>query len=296
MKYTNKHNLPSEIIRAVENDQYTKGDSIISVTGLLNPPRIRMLQSIHGHEITSDYSDEIWKLLGQGVHAILERANENYDDTITEQRLYQEVKGWRISGQTDSLSLKDNTLRDYKITSVWTIINALSEGKSEWNEQLNSYAWLYHKNTGKTVDGLEIIAIARDWNKRELQRRGGDYPEVAISIIKIPLWSLEEQEIFLQEKVSIHQAVEADYIFKQELPLCTDEERWKKPDTYRVMKKGRKTAVRVFKTEEEAERYRGNMPVGDTFWIEFSKGESMRCNYCNVSDFCSQYQSEVKNG
>ena len=92
MKYTNKHNLPSEIIRAVENDQYTKGDSIISVTGLLNPPRIRMLQSIHGHEITSDYSDEIWKLLGQGVHAILERANENYDDTITEQRLYQEVK------------------------------------------------------------------------------------------------------------------------------------------------------------------------------------------------------------
>ncbi len=43
MKYTNKHNVPVEIIRAITNDQYSKGEAHISVTGLLQPPRIRLL-------------------------------------------------------------------------------------------------------------------------------------------------------------------------------------------------------------------------------------------------------------
>ena len=62
------------------------------------------------------------------------------------------------------------------------------------------------------------------------------------------------------------------------------------------MKKGRKTAIRVLNTEKEAEDYIANLADNKSNFIEFSKGESMRCNYCNVSDFCSQYQSEVKNG
>ena len=79
MKYTNKHDIPKEIIRAIENDQYTRGNSDISVTGLLQPPRIRLLEREHHDDIVLDYSDETWKILGQSVHAILERANENYD-------------------------------------------------------------------------------------------------------------------------------------------------------------------------------------------------------------------------
>ena len=75
MKYTNKHDIPKEIIRAIENDQYDKGDSLISVTGLLQPPRIRLLNKEHQEELVEDYSDQIWKILGQSVHTILERAN-----------------------------------------------------------------------------------------------------------------------------------------------------------------------------------------------------------------------------
>ena len=178
MKYTNKHNLPIEIIRAIKNDQYSKGESHISVTGLLQSPRIRLLNIENQDKITVDYSDEVWKILGQGIHAILERANENYEDTITEQRMIAEVNGWTISGQTDSLALDENILKDYKVTSVWTVISALSGGKKEWEEQLNCYAWLHKKTTGETIDQLNIIALARDWNKRELQRRGETIPPV----------------------------------------------------------------------------------------------------------------------
>jgi len=293
MKYTNKHNLPIEIIRAIKNDQYSKGESHISVTGLLQSPRIRLLNLENQDKITVDYSDEVWKILGQGIHAILERANENYEDTITEQRMFAEVNGWTISGQTDSLALDENILKDYKVTSVWTVISALSGGKKEWEEQLNCYAWLHKKTTGETIDQLNIIALARDWNKRELQRRGGDYPASAITTIKIPVWSFKKQEQFINERVSKHQDAELIFDIGGDLPLCTDEERWKKDDTYRVMKKGRKTAVRVLASQKEADEYlKGN--DDKAFYIEHSLGECMKCtgNYCGVAEFCNQYQQE----
>ena len=293
MKYTNKHNLPIEIIRAIKNDQYSKGESHISVTGLLQSPRIRLLNIENQDKITVDYSDEVWKILGQGIHAILERANENYEDTITEQRMFAEVNGLTISGQTDSLALDENILKDYKVTSVWTVISALSGGKKEWEEQLNCYAWLHKKTTGETIDQLNIIALARDWNKRELQRRGGDYPVSAISTIKIPVWSFKKQEQFINERVSKHQDAELIFDIGGDLPLCTDEERWKKDDTYRVMKKGRKTAVRVLASQKEADKYlKGN--DDKAFYIEHSLGECMKCtgNYCGVAEFCNQYQQE----
>jgi hypothetical protein len=295
MKYTNKHNVPVEIIRAITNDQYSKGEAHISVTGLLQPPRIRLLNKEYDDKITVDYSDETWKILGQGIHAILERANENYEDTITEQRMFAEVNGWVISGQTDSLALDENILKDYKVTSVWTIINALKGGKSDWEQQLNCYAWLHQKTTGETIDQLNIIAVARDWNKRELQRRGGDYPVSAITTIKIPVWSFEEQDKFINERVSLHQESELSHDVGGNLPLCSDEDRWKKGDTFRVVKKGRKTALRVFNSMKDAEEYLDGNDDSNVS-IEHSLGECMRCtgNYCNVAEFCDQYQKEGK--
>ena len=99
--------------------------------------------------------------------------------------------------------------------------------------------WLYRQNLGKNIDQLNIIAVARDWNKRERQRRGGDYPVSAITVVEIPVWSYEEQTKFIEERVSLHQDSELSALLNDELPLCSDEERWKKEDTYRVMKKGR---------------------------------------------------------
>ena len=296
MKYTNKHNLPVEIIRAIENDQYSKGKSVISVTGLLQSPRIRLLTEANYEEITLDYSDEIWKILGQSIHTLLERANENQEDTITEQRYFADVSGWSISGQTDSLALDENTLKDYKVTSVWTVISALKGGKPDWEQQLNCYAWLHKNAGGKTIDQLNIIALARDWNKNELMRRGGNYPKSAISVIDIPVWSFEEQDKFIKEKVSLHQQAETKFLLGDELPRCTDEERWKKDDTFRVMKKGRKTAVRVLPSQHEAEEYIKGSDVANLS-IEHSVGEYTKCKgYCNVAQFCNQYQQELKNG
>ena len=295
MKYTNNHDIPKEIIRAIENDQYTRGNSDISVTGLLQPPRIRLLERKHHDDIVLDYSDETWKILGQAVHAILERANENYDDTITEQRLFADIEGWTVSGQTDSLAVHDKVLKDYKVTSVWTVINALKEGKSDWEKQLNCYAYLYKHNTGETINQLNIIAIARDWNRRDSRARGGDYPQSNIITLDIPLWSEQEQLQFFKDRVSFHRSSEFKHSMDGELPLCSDEDRWKREDTFRVVKKGRKRAIRVLPSLKEAEEFLGSNEDGLS--IEVSKGESIRCGaYCNVAQFCNQYKEELANG
>ena len=295
MKYTNKHNIPQEIINAVHNDNYSRGKATISATGLLQPPRIRLLAQEHYDKLTIDVSDEIWKLLGQSVHTILERANENSEDIITEQRMFATVNDWTVSGQTDSIDVKSNTLKDYKVTSVWSIVSALNEGKVEWEQQLNIYAYLYKQTTGKTIDQLNIIAIARDWNKNQYLRSGGDYPPSPITVLNIDLWSDEEQEAFIKQRVSIHQEAEVDYLINDKLPLCTDEERWRRKDTYRVEKKGRKTAVRVLDTQEEADEYVEGHKDSKLLKVVEAKGECVRCaNYCDVAEFCNQYNEESK--
>ena len=71
MKYTNRHNIPQEIINAVHNDNYSRGKSTISATGLLQPPRIRLLAQEHYDKLTIDVSDEIWKLLGNKISDVI---------------------------------------------------------------------------------------------------------------------------------------------------------------------------------------------------------------------------------
>ena len=292
MKYTNKHNIPIEIIRAVENDSYSKGDSVKSITGLLQPPQISILNEEHSDKITQDISERIWMLLGQSVHSILERANESELDTLTEERMYATVYGWRISGQTDSISLEDNTLKDYKVTSAWTVMNALKDEKPEWAQQLNCYGWLA-KQSGKTIDQLNIIAISRDWSKFQYERSGGDYPPAPVTVINIPMWTDEEQQNFIEERVSLHQDAEAEFLISGTLPPCSDEERWKKEDTYRVVKAGRKSALRVLDSQKKADKYMSGHKDEKNLSVELALGKSVRCeSYCPVADFCKQYQEE----
>ena len=289
MKYTNKYNIPNEIIRSLENDSYSDGGADFSATGLLQPPQIRMLKKIYEPEITTDVSDRIWILLGQSVHNILERANESNTESLTEQRMFVDIDRYKISGQADSIAIEDKILKDYKVTSVWSVISALKDGKPEWEQQLNIYAYLYKQTFKQDVSALNIIAIMRDWNKSGMLRNK-DYPKCSVAVIPIPLWSEEEQLDFIRERIDKHTDAEVIWDALGELPKCTPEERWAKPDTYAVMKKGRKSALRLLPTEEQAKEYIGDQNLS----IEFRKGVSTRCEgYCEVSQFCNQYRESV---
>ena len=216
MQYTNKHDVPIEVIRAVQNDPYTKGEGVtLSVTQLIKSPRIVALAEQHDADISVDYRDEVFKLLGKAVHLALENANVGDENLIPERRLYAEIDGWRISGQTDTMSLKEKMLTDYKCTSVY----AVGSDKPEWEQQLNLYTCLWRKH-GYEVERLRIMAILRDWRRSEADKKF-DYPQSPVVCLEIPLWGFIKQTDFVQQRVAMHQAA-----MKGELPECTDEDRW----------------------------------------------------------------------
>lgn len=274
MKLTNRFKLPEPIVNAVRNDGYTKGDSDISVTELLSPPRQAALKRQHQSEITEDVSDRIWSLLGQSIHTILERANET---GIAERRLSIEIEGWRVSGGMD-LVCAERTLSDYKVSTAYKFKGGIAP--PEFEQQLNAYAAILRAN-GETIEKLQIVGILRDWSKME-SSRDPDYPQSQVVIIPVRMWEANEALSFLRSRVILHKQARIS------LPLCTSEERWAKPDTFAVIKQGAKRASRVYESEEDAIAH---AKQDSSLYVQKRPGQNIRCQfYCAASKHCSQWE------
>ena len=102
MKLTNKYGLPEAFVRAVENDPYTKGGADFSITQLISPARIGVLEQRHYAEIEEGASDRVFSLLGQSVHHMLERLRRDCD--LVEKRFFATFLDYSVSGQIDLLS------------------------------------------------------------------------------------------------------------------------------------------------------------------------------------------------
>lgn len=287
MKITNKHNVPLPLVTLASRDYYSKGASQYSVTELMSPPRIRRLREQYHDSIEQDVSDMLWAMLGSALHVVMERGQT--PGHITEERLFYEVDGITISGAID---LQEETpagiiITDYKFTSAWSVMN----DKTDWQRQLNIYRWLVEKVKGKPVVGLKICALIRDFNRHET-REG--YPLSPISMVEIEMWPLEKTEAYILERLKAHRGSKVDHDLGDELEHCTPEDRWMSETIYAVKREGRKTAIRVFKSLQEAtetaEKEKG--------YVETRPGEPKRCtgNYCGVAQWCKQYQQEIANG
>ncbi len=300
MKITNRHNLPETIVRAIANDEYDKGDSVLSVTQLISPPRIVLLQEVNKDNISIDVVDRVYTLLGTAVHKILEKGSEGVQGYILEERMFLEVNGWKISGAVDlQIDNGDGTwsINDYKVTSIYSV----SGDKPEWEQQLNCYAYLSYKTHGRRATSLKIVAILRDWQRKQAELKP-DYPQSQIAVVDIPVWTLEEQEAFIEARVLLHQAAKKAVDNGEPLVYCTDEERWLRGETWALMKEGRKSAVKLYDNKEDAEaacRELGeSRGLNPGHYIEHRPGEPIRCrgNYCLVSAFCRQWQEELGGG
>lgn len=287
-RVTNIHGLPSPLVEAIINDDYDRGDVDISVTGLLNPPRISALAEKYADDLVEDVSERIWLLLGKSVHATIERTS-SYG--ISEERMFTECNGWKVSGQFDHLSLHTEsgrtTLYDWKVTSVWTLV--YGEGRiREWEEQLNLYALLLHDVKGIDVDNLEIIAILRDWQQSKAKEDGdgGNYPAQAVRAIPLSLWTIDEQRAFMAERVQLHQAA------RQKLPLCSDEDRWAKPTKYAVYGYT-KAGTRKVRADRVFDDYSSALDLASRTGgeVEERRGDQWtRCKaYCPVAAYCDQF-------
>ena len=283
MQVTNVHNLPEPLVTLARREYYSKGAAQYSVTEIMSPPKIRRMREKYDDQIVTDVSQMLWSLLGSALHVVMERGETS--GWIKEERLFAEVDGVSISGAIDLQEEGEAgiTIYDYKFTSAWAVM----QEKEEWIQQLNIYKWLVETVKQRKVVGLKICAMVRDYSKHDLREA---YPAAPICVVDIPLWDSVKTEMYIRERLEMHRESKMRADFEEDLQNCSNEERWMSETTFAVKREGRKTAIRVFKTIEEATE----LAEKEKGYVETRLGEPRRCtgDFCGVSQWCAQYQGE----
>jgi hypothetical protein len=285
MKVTNKFDLPLPLVNMMSKDNYSKGTSQYSVTGLLQPPKVARFREQYENEMEEDVSDMLPLFLGTALHAQFEGVKAH--GFVSEERLFTTLDGIEISGAIDAQQTTPEgiILWDYKFTSVWSVMGE----KREWVEQLNMYKWLIETVKKKNVIALKVCALLKDFNKHGSNKE--DYPKSQICVVDVPMWNSYEAELFVRNRLAMHQRSKVAIEFSEELQPCSDADRWMSETTYAVKKVDRKTAIRVLTNESEALE----MATEKKGYVEVRPGEPRRCagNYCGVAKWCKQYQGEI---
>lgn len=274
---TNKHNLPQALVNLVQEKEYQ--ENRYSVTELLGSIREILLSRRHNKEIEVEVSDIISALFGSAVHKLLEEADgENAEVKMEHTRR----DGITLVGIADKLS--GNAIEDYKTTSVSKVQKS---DFRDWKIQGLAYAWLHFQLTGEIKRKLRFYALMKDWSKLK-----------AASITNYPAYPLFTWEYDIQD--SDYDYIEqwinerlaavknAESLSDDNLPECTDEERWYTGTKYAVYKNaGDKRAALVCDTEQEAHDFITNKCDG-AGEIQVRKGEYLKCKYyCKVAKFCN---------
>ena len=284
MLITNKFLLPQTLVNAVDVEPHSK-EGCISATELLRGAKQNILTRRHWDELEDDVSDRVWALFGTSVHKLLEDKNPDF---FTEEEFECKVGSKTVVGHVDLYDMEGKSVTDYKTTSVFKVIY---KSFDDWRKQGLVYAWLM-KQSGLEVKRCRFIAILRDWSKGEASRKP-DYPQSQIYEYSFDVTDkdLREIEIFINDKVL--QIIENEKKSDDEIAPCSADERWETETKYAVMKKGRKTAVKVCDTKELADEVVQTVPDG---YIEVRHGTSKRClDYCNCCEFCNFYKQMMAN-
>lgn len=286
MKITNNLGLPQAFVSMAER-QSNPQPKRYSVTALLKGVREAVLQKRHDGEIEQDVSDMIWLLFGSAAHAVLEQQKES-DQELKETKLEIQVGDYTLVGVFDLYNDETGVVTDYKTCSAWKVLFGDYE---DWRRQTLVYAWML-RQIGFNARTGEIVAIMKDHSKKDAKFKP-DYPKFPVKkiIFEFSEADFAECETWIKEKLS--EIAKAEAVEDDQLPLCTLEERYNSGDKYAVMKKGRKTALRVLDSMPEAEAYMAEKG-GDE--IQVRPGEDKKCkDYCSVCQFCNYYKEVVNN-
>ena len=236
MRFTNSYRLPLPVLRMAEAMEHEVPVGAFSVTELIDSPRRVQLKRRKRKFITVDVMDMVFSLLGTAFH----QAMEDHTQAAAEDLITATLDGQTISGKPDLI--KNGKITDWKVTSAWSYVF----GRPEWEQQTNIYRWLAREN-GILITGAEIVALFRDWTEKHTNNP--DYPQHPMVRIPIELWPIDYTIMYIKERVDLHRS--AAELPDDELPLCTNDERWLRGASWAVYKKkSHKRAKRLFKPDD----------------------------------------------
>ena len=283
MKITNEYNLPDAFVNFVSNVRHNnKGE--LSATTILKGTKEIVLTDRHFDEIEVDASEMVWSTFGSAFHLLMEKQE---DSSFKEERFEVPVGKFTVTGKVDRYDLEREVLEDWKTASVWKVIYG---DFADWREQGLTYAWLLKQN-GLTVKKCRFVALLKDHSKTEAKRKA-DYPQKPVYVYEFDVTDAELEAVENRIVSKVAKVASAYELEDDKIAPCTAEERWATADKYAVMKDGRKTALKVCDTKEEAEKLLSEL--GGTR-IEERRGESKKCaDYCPCREFCNFWKSLEK--
>lgn len=273
MKVIRTPGMPEALFRAVSFDGYVRsGDA--SVTEILKSPRQFWLTRRHDNEIVVRDVDRLWSMYGTMIHNILEHSAGQ--DVLTEEKLAITIEGWKVTGRPDHYD--GSILSDYKFTSVWSLILGV---RPEWSEQLNMYAEMFRRQ-GFPVNAIQNVMLFRDWQRSRAGRDEG-YPRFPVQVYTHPM---DETPVVLERMCHRVKTIQRAEIYEDAaLPPCSEADRWFRPGKWAIMKKGRKSAIKLCDSQAEAEAL---LDAKGGTHIEDRPGKNAKCEMCDVRQFCNQ--------
>lgn len=288
----NANDLPDWLVKSVSylNSQYNPGSGDYTATSLLKPPMLYGLEWIHKEEIEEDVVDNLASFHGTAVHNAIEDALKDDDRYIVEERFYRKIKvpdapgkqkTFTVSGQIDLYDRETKQLSDHKTTSIFKLV--VFEDHHDYEAQCAINRWIMQGN-GFEVESVAINGFPKDWRRGE-SKKSGDYPDYPFFLLELPNWSTKITEDFIRHKI-----IEKEWAKLGSMRTCTKEERWQRESKWAVMKAGRKSAVRLLDSKEEAEEYIKEKGLDKkVHYLEERKAEANRCdNFCPVATWCEE--------
>ena len=284
MQITNNLQLPLAFVHAVSTERHN-APHCYSATTLNKGAKEIVLTDRHYDEITVDASEQIWAVWGTAVHALLESEK---DDNFHEERFKVAVGNSWVTGQVDSYDMERGIINDWKTASVWKVQFA---DFADWRAQGLTYAWLLTKS-GLEVKKCRFVALLKDHSKTKA-KHDASYPQSPVFVYE---FDVTAEDLAATEARIISKVTEIENAYKlgdDDIEPCTLEERWADGEKYAVMKNGRKTAVKLFDNQQDAEAYAGEL--GNSHYVEHRPAVSRKCeDYCSCCDFCNFYKSMHK--
>ena len=284
MKVTNRLGLPLAFVRAVSTERHN-APGCFSATTLNKGAKEIVLTDRHWDEITVDAADQVWAVFGTAVHSIFENCP---DDNFHEEKFDVAVSNSHVTGKVDSYDLENGIIYDWKTASTWKLQVGNFE---EWDAQGLVYAWLLTKS-GLEVKACRFVALLKDHSKTKAEH-DASYPQSPVFVYE---FDVTAEDLAATEARIISKVTEIENAYKlgdDDIEPCTLEERWADGEKYAVMKNGRKTAVKLFDNQQDAEAYAGEL--GNSHYVEHRPAVSRKCeDYCSCCDFCNFYKSMHK--
>lgn len=284
MKVTNRLHLPEAFVNAVSTTRHNAA-GCFSATTLNKGVKEIILSDRHFDEIEVDAADQVWAVWGTAVHALLESQPDN---NFHEERFKVAVGNSWVTGQVDSYDMERGIINDWKTASVWKVQFA---DFADWRAQGLTYAWLLTKS-GLEVKKCRFVALLKDHSKTKA-KHDASYPQSPVFVYE---FDVTADDLAATEARIISKVTEIENAYKlgdDDIEPCSAEERWADGEKWAVMKNGRKSAVKLFDNQQDADAMAGEL--GNSHYVEHRPAISRKCGeYCDCKDFCSFYKAMNK--